>query len=529
MDKLKISDIYFGKIDGYNEFLEYGEDACKGLFFEFPNIQINKLLNGSTYYIFGNKGTGKTMLLKYLESKAQETPDTTFTEFLRFKREIDAEQRNQIKRASTPTKSYEEVIEKDIPTDSTLDCTLAWEVFLIKTIVSRTKETDQGIFKRNDKNWTQLCKLIKALYGDDNIVHSERILPKMKRGNVELNVADIAKTYLEFEWVDKEKRIVPFSSVAKQIVALYKALEPDKNKIYVFVDELELSLKKGRDYQRDVILIRDMIFAIEYLNDINRTKKFPVYVIAAIRNEVYKNIISKGMEINKSVLDFGVAISWEQKGGDIRQHPLLKMIEKRIHFSEEQHGIPKSKNIWETYFTQYIGESRLPIENYILDQTWYKPRDIIRLFTIIQKKYGDKYFLDQNVFQAITKQYSEESWSEFEETLTVKYSDAEVEGIKKSLTGISLPFDVQEFKNQIRRKMHFFEEVEALEKNRKPEQILKDLYEVGVIGNYGKNSRFSFKGDIDIDPLMPLTIHYPLIRFFKASIPNKRNKYKNMN
>lgn len=60
MDNIKIKDMYLGKIDGYNEFLEYGQDTCKELFFEFPNISISKLLDGSTYYVFGNKGTGKT-------------------------------------------------------------------------------------------------------------------------------------------------------------------------------------------------------------------------------------------------------------------------------------------------------------------------------------------------------------------------------------------------------------------------------------------------------------------------------------
>ena len=46
MRKLQIKDIYFGKIDGYNEFLEYGQDTCKGLFYEFPNIDISRLLDG---------------------------------------------------------------------------------------------------------------------------------------------------------------------------------------------------------------------------------------------------------------------------------------------------------------------------------------------------------------------------------------------------------------------------------------------------------------------------------------------------
>ena len=131
MGRLKINDIYLGKTDGYNEFLEYGQDTCKGLFFEFPNVPINKLLDGSIYYIFGNKGTGKTMLLKYLESKLLENPITNFTEFIRFKRDVDIEQRNQLKRTALPNNSFEEIIERDIPTDITLDCTLAWQVYLI--------------------------------------------------------------------------------------------------------------------------------------------------------------------------------------------------------------------------------------------------------------------------------------------------------------------------------------------------------------------------------------------------------------
>ena len=346
----------------------------------------------------------------------------------------------------------------------------------------------------------------------------------MKRGNIEINLSTIGKTNLEFEWADEKKKSVPFSYIAKQIVELFSKQIPTYNNIYIFIDELELSLKKSKTYKRDITLIRDLIFAIEYLRDISRSKKYNVFLIAAVRSEVYKNIISKGMEINKTVLDFGVTISWEKKGGDIRQHPLLKMLEKRIHFSEKNLDIPETKDIWKSYFVSTIGESKLPIENYILDQTWYKPRDIIRLFSIIQKQYGDKDFFDGEIFETVRKPYSEESWIEFEEELTAKYSDTEVEGIKKSLTGITLPFKVSDFQSSIEGKADFYEEVETLSKNKKPSQILRDLYEIGIIGNYGINPRFTFKGDTDIDPLMPITIHYPLIRFFKASMPNKHKR-----
>lgn len=51
--------------------------------------------------------------------------------------------------------------------------------------------------------------------------------------------------------------------------------------------------------------------------------------------------------------------------------------------------------------------------------------------------------------------------------------------------------------------------------------ILRDLYDIGVIGNYCDFPRFSFKGEDGIDPLLPLTFHYPLLRYFKASVRPK--------
>lgn len=519
MSKLKIKDIYFGKIDGYNEFLEYGQDICKGLFYEFPNINISSLLDGSTYYIFGNKGTGKTMLLKYLESIIEEKPYKNFSEFIRFKRDVDEEERNQIKRSAVPNNFFEEIVDSEIPSDFALDCSLAWRVYLIKVIIARLLNTECGVFDRNSKSWKELCSLLKATYGEleaNNTI--KKILPKMKRGEITIGISSIAKACFEFTWNDSGNRTVSFTDWAKRIINLYSELTPVDGKIYIFIDELELAFKQTKRYQRDVTLIRDLIFAIEQLSDINKKKKFNVFLITAIRSEVYKNIVSKGFEINKTINDFGVTISWEQKGGDIKKHPLLKMFEKRIHFSESKLGLKPSADIWEKYFIPYVGKNRKEVQNYILDQTWYKPRDIIRLFTVIQRIHGDKIMIDQECFDTSRKPYAEESWAEFEEFLTVKYSDKEVEGIKKSLTGIRLPFSVSEFQEKLDQKKDFFEEVRELAKKRKTSEILKDLYDVGVLGNYGSNSRFIFKGDNDIDPTMPITIHYPLIKFFQALI-----------
>lgn len=199
------------------------------------------------------------------------------------------------------------------------------------------------------------------------------------------------------------------------------------------------------------------------------------------------------------------------------------MLAQRFQYSEQYHGLDPTQSVYSDYFLPEVGRAKVSIFNYILDQTWYRPRDIIRLFSIIQAVAGEKTYIDQQTFDNVKQRYSEESWAEFEEILTVKYSDREVGGIKIALTGLNVPFTVSDFKNSIDGKADVFEEVELLQK-KKAAHILRDLYDIGVIGNYGDFLRFSFKGEKDIDPLLPLTFHYPLLRYFKASIQHKEKR-----
>lgn len=521
MGQLPLKDLYIGKTDGYNEFLEYGQSICKELFFEYPYFDIQEILNGSIYYICGDKGTGKTMLLKYIEAVISEKPESMFSEFIRFRKDVDEDQRNRIKRSGLPQTPFEEVIESEIPCDATINCVLAWQIYLIKVIVNRLRHTEYGVFNRDSSEWKKLCALLDAIYDDpQNANPTKKILPRIKKGNVELNVVKLGKVNLELEWTNEAQNTVSFSTIGKRVIDLYSELQPVQHALYIFVDELELSLKQTKNYERDITLIRDLIFAIQYLNEIAKENGFNVHAITAIRNEVYKEVRSKGLEINKPIHDFGIQISWQQKGGAIRDNPLLKMLVRRFQCSEKIRGLEPTPDVFGAYFLKSVGRSGIAIENYILDQTWLRPRDIIRLFSIMQKEAGNKTFIDQNALEIVRQQYSEESWSEFEEILTVKYSNVEVEGIKLALTGIPVPFSTRYFADRIDEKAKFFEEVEYLKaKGRKPSQILKDLYDIGVIGNYGNGTpRFSFKGDKSIDPMLPLTFHYPLLRFFKASI-----------
>lgn len=67
---------------------------------------------------------------------------------------------------SLPSQPFEEIVEKSIPTDITINCVLAWQIYLIKLIVFRLNHTEYGVFDREDKNWKQLITLLNAVYND---------------------------------------------------------------------------------------------------------------------------------------------------------------------------------------------------------------------------------------------------------------------------------------------------------------------------------------------------------------------------
>lgn len=511
--RLKLKEINFGKIDAYNEYLTSGDEIFKKSFYCHPSLQFDKIMNGEIYYICGNKGTGKTMLLKYIELKLKECPTENIIQFVRFKKDIDETDRNEIKRVSVPLNGFEEVVEKDIPSDNSINSVLAWEVYLIKIIVKLIEKSEFGIFDRYDDNWLKLQRLIDLIYKDDeSSIH--KILPKVKRGKVEIDIAKILKLGIDVEWDSTDKTGVPFNNLAKKIISLYGCLKPSSCKLFILIDELELSLNKNKSYDRDITLIRDLVIAVQYLSEESKVHNFSIYFIAAIRNEVYKHLLSSGMEINKPINDFGVQITWQQKGGNIGEHPLIQMIEQKIAVSEKKNDII-STNLWKNYFATFVHST--PIKKYILDQTWLKPRDIIRLFNLMQKHFPDKDFIDQACFDTIRQQYSEECWTELAEELRVKYTNNEVEGIKHCLLGLRLPFSTKDFERQIEEKSTMFESVECIKKREKNINfILKDLYDVGIIGNY-RPGRFYFMGEFDFNPTNELTIHYPLQKFFKTT------------
>lgn len=516
--QLQLRDLFTGKVDAKNEILENTKDERDRFLDSYlvpDNIILDSYFSGNKYIIAGLKGTGKTALLQYISLKA-ERESSAKTSFILFKSEFTEEDKKDFSKAVNTT-----IADRDEIPDSEEDFVNIWRWFLHRHLV---KMIDVASPFEKDKNFEKYSGCVLAPKVGDEKYGITRYLPKLKKGNVELE-ADFdfikGKLGLDFEWINQGGRQVKFSSIVRQADSLFTEMKPSKVGFYIFIDELELTLGKQKQYNKDVRLIRDLLIAINSLNTLCRKNKYPIYFITGIRSEVLTAIPSSGKEINKIVSDFGTTLNWHQAGGNINQHPLLNIVNKRINSSEKALGLEITQpisEIWEKYFTKSFNSK--PIHEYMLHQTWYRPRDIVRMLSIAQNQFPNETAFTHAVFDSIRKEYSTQSWVEHTEELRSKYSVEDIEGIRKLFYGVKCPFSFHDITVHSDERKQMYSEVDGLLSNYRLSDILSQLYKVGIIGNTGERIRYAFRGDDDILLDKRMKIHDPLWNYLAVEPVN---------
>ena len=82
--------------------------------------------------------------------------------------------------------------------------------------------------------------------------------------------------------------------------------------------------------------------------------------------------------------------------------------------------------IYRRWFPELIHE--LEPASYILNNSWYKPRDMIRLIMCVKNSmYNDRSTFTENVFDSIAKTYSEDSLQEIKEEMRALYTSEEID------------------------------------------------------------------------------------------------------
>lgn len=493
---MKLKDIPLGSTDAKNEVLSNSPEELAQFMSAFvtpPALTIEKYISCRKYYVVGLKGTGKTALLRYISIKLEED-ENSVSIFILFKSEIDEDLRKDFSRAARV-----QLVSENLDEFHGDDFETVWRWFIYRKIAEAVQKNLVQPFQNNGSLSSFLEIVSSEALTKPEREGLMRLVPNIRKGNIEISQSP--KLGLELDWDDNGRAKVNFNDLVRRADQAFEALQPNLARLNIFFDELELNYGSNKQYQRDSRLIRDLVVSIERINAKAKSKGFPICLYAAIRSEVLGAVDSLGKEINKPIADFGSTILWNRPGLDAAQQPILTIIEQRINNARHKAGLSKlnSSDLWKEYFPSEIDKKKAQV--YILHNSWYRPRDVVRLLLSIQDQYPNETSFILQGIEAVRKTYSTASWVEVTEELKAKYKPNEIDGIKYIFYGFKQISSFPEITERVDRVAKDHIETKNLLERVSVKQILKDLFRVGVIGNIDRRKermRFSFRGDDEI-------------------------------
>ena len=506
-----LKDLYVMKVDAKQELDNLNSpealERFKQSIFVPSGVNIDSLLDGDRYFLTGEKGAGKTAMLIYTALKAEELFNAERA-FIIFK-EFSQEEKNDYSDLARIT-SYDQ---NTITTQDDYEFVWWWlfHCSIANAISSSTKE----IFINNeylDLYMAAVQALSSNPRGDkrrmpiitkDGYVEASLTVPV---GGVLINLGG----KINFEKSPINKNQVRFSTHIHELNRLFQMLDAGESQLYVIVDEMNLSTRNAEEYQRDIYMIRDLIIAIERFNVFSKGSHSNVRVIGSVRNEVITSVQSRGKEINKSIESYGIPIDWTQYREDSLKHPLIKLLINFFRMSGKSQGNVQILTDEEIYY-KWVDEKIFykPSYDLIRNYTLYRPRHVVRLLNLMKLTCPNSSKITNATFSEISRRYSSECWSEITEELSLYYSTKELIIIKEWLTG--MPYLTNRSQMYTKACTNWTAGV-SKELLSKFDDLLRDLYRVGVIGNINRMTtpviqRWYFRGFETISTDMAIQIH----------------------
>lgn len=493
---MNISDLQLGKIDGKAEFSD--AKARKISFFDAflvpDNVKFTDFDDGETYFIQGFRGTGKTSLLRYYLHRNQ--PDKKFRKLVLFKSSIDEDYRVSLSKEA----GYDWVSTDSAKMEISQDFKTIWKWFLLHKIGEMIVD-NEDIVANKDAATVFLEYL--GLSARTSVEKILGVFPKLKSANVKLRGAIAGvEAELSADVISKkdDEIIVSLRALVNGAQKLLHKLSFQKRLVIAF-DELEAFYTDDAAYKRDLSMVRDLLFVVDSVNQECLSEGTELFVIAAVRSEVLFAMKARGQEIERTVHDHGVTLSWHHSNRSIN-HPLLEMIRRKLRAS----GIESAadQDVLMKFFPRSV--SGMDLDKYLLNSSFFKPRDIVWRLSIIQAAFPTETFFHETLFQQTEAEYSQRLWSEIEYELSANHSAEDISVIKRLLSGFRRYFHFDFFIEHVRSQIKYTPAANKFHDSKEASNLLHDLYRLGAIGNdfpvdsRGKNRavRWIFRNESDL-------------------------------
>ncbi|WAJ22084.1 P-loop ATPase, Sll1717 family [Lacrimispora xylanolytica] len=510
----QIKDIYAGKPDAKDEINTEGYDQFLRSFIVPRNFDINSLINDTFCFISGYKGIGKTALLYYLDEYIKNDDCSTCSSFVFFKGDYSDIKKQEMESISKRLVSFISISD-DVVIDGS-DFEYIWRWLFYRRIWEDNIECKFGLFV-TDETWEKFAKGISKI----SCITTKRKLSIPQKLKFRIPFTDpgsgitmTPETELDFTSLKSAETNAyrQFVKIIDELDMLFPQLVRSSKPYYIFVDELEAYYGDEAIFKRDLKLIRDLIFTVKKLNSLmSGFKTGKTKIICSIRTEILnainRFIVTK--ELNKVTSGFDIPLVWDYTNTNSFEHPILKILSKRISNAESENGYDLTeRELILKWFPEKIHD--IEAANFILNNSWCKPRDIVRL--ILSAKAclcSTNSSFNQTTFDMLQKRYSIESLNEIREEMRALYSPDQINTIITCLTGFRVAFSMTDIAARVSQ----YFRGSILEENLS--NVLMDLYRLGLIGNFSRASksyRWQHKGDdgLIISDEWSMMVHYAL-------------------
>ena len=430
-------DIQIGEPDANSEYFASLRTKKRAVFldsfFNMPSLPLSDFESGAKYLIYGQKGIGKTSVLRYLQDRAGDAS----VEFIIFKKalleEIDLAEFSKIplmvdEQEIQRFKHYHHLIKRML-------------IFIVLSKLSSTSVTDTDINEVDDESARSLLSRILGIGAADALkLAVDSASDVFNSLGVDLKRTTSDRVLLEGTRLLKRTN----DSLLKYLIRRTKTRAV---KIRIYVDEIHFAYRSEDSLQQDAMLVRDTILAVQSLNDRFAEEQVDIILYVAVRSEYLEHPIISTADINHAVESVGFELTYSNFP-PVRSHPLFDLIYLRFR---DAIGGNFDKD---TFFVVYLSGIE---EDMFLKRTWSKPRDIIRFFSCAKKLYPYRSSLSPVEQNTVWRNYSQEAWKEIKSAASPFLPPPAISRFEEALRGEtprvfdgSRRFDIQSFSEILR-------------------------------------------------------------------------------
>lgn len=438
-------------------------------------------LGTQKYIITGRKGSGKSAFAEfaYLHSKNNAN---SFIKFIR-RGEFNLEEIIQIGKNSGKPIEREALLEWLILTN------------LLSLIFSKENEPS--------KEYRELEQFLKKNSGYINLSENQ-ITSLVEERGFEINIEYFKRFFTgklgNKLQINQQKapfyKLLPALKTALISILKKNSEQSNKNSYILFFDDLDLifNARKSNSSQHIMTLINK----VKQLNAEFDREQIGVKVILLLRDDIQKSIINNFHEKDSTIPadsakvfnSYSVNINWYQNDANDTNLNIRKFINKRIsHAFEKAMLTYNESDPWVSLVEEPFKETDTTNNNntsfkYILNHTFFRPRDLILFFTPLgNKEYS--YPLNKYDINGLIGLYSRSVIDEIKNELSNFYTKEEIISIFNAFSKIAGEISASaEAKNQKNISYQTAHDIfcEFIQKD--PKIVLEDMFQRSLIGAF---------------------------------------------